>query len=64
VLADYWVLIDRDRHLVSAGYGTQPGTNVLISYTDDQFIGGARYFSFSSWDHPVDYEEIRSGNLP
>jgi hypothetical protein len=64
VLADYWVLIDRDRHLVSAGYGSQPGANVLISYTDDQFIGGARYFSFSSWDHPVDYEEIRSGNLP
>jgi ankyrin repeat protein len=57
-LAPYWVIVDVDQHLVSAGYGTEPGQNIIVNYNDEQFLKNAQYFSFSSWDHPIQIAEI------
>ncbi|MBX7151712.1 DUF3421 domain-containing protein [bacterium] len=60
VADDYWVMVDKDKGTISAGYGTTAGQNVIIETKDYYFLSSVKYFAVSSWDTPIEYSNVRS----
>lgn len=63
VADDYWVMVDKDKKTISAGYGTVAGKNVIIEANDYYFLSNVSYFAFSSWNTPIEYSDVRTAAL-
>lgn len=56
---DYYIRLERSTRTVWVGRGSKVGQEVLLRYQDPAFLDGAVYFSFSEWDMPVEYSNLR-----
>lgn len=63
VPVDFWVMVDKDKGMISAGHGTAVGKNVIVEANDVAFLTNVRYVALSSWNTPIQYTEIRAAAL-
>ena len=61
---EWWVSVDRNAKAIRVGRGAVVGQQVALECRDPSFLTNVRYFSFSSWDSPIKYSEIRTIEAP
>lgn len=59
----YWAMVDKDKKMISAGYGSVVGQNVIIETFDANFLNNVCYVAFSSWDSPIEYSDVKTTSL-
>jgi hypothetical protein len=56
---DYWICLDGTKKTVSLGYGNIAGKDKILEWKDPNYLNGARFVAFSSWDAVVSYSGIK-----